>query len=150
MRMTAAKGDQMHCRLLLLLVAFVLPLLALIAFGAIKLMVGLSRDRPVGFLVVLLIATAILAVIRWRAIDRCTRAGRAALARVRQEAERIKAAPTRQEMATAVALFGTAVLAGSAFAPLHTLRAGSSAGSGGCGGGGGDGGGGGGCGGCGS
>jgi uncharacterized protein (TIGR04222 family) len=128
----------------------VMPFLALILVGATKLLIGLSRGRPVGFLTVLLIVTVVLAMARWRGIDRCTRAGRTVLSRVRRDSERIKKAPTKPEAAMAVALFGTAVLAGSALSGLHVLRGGTSGSGGvsGCGGGGG--GCGGGCGGCGS
>lgn len=126
------------------------PYLLLLAFGAIKLMVGIEREKPVGILTVLMIATAIFALIRFLVLDRRTRAGKAALAAAQRRADRLQKAPTNDEIPLAVALFGTAVLAGSAFAAFHTMRAASSGDGGGGGDGGGDGGcGGGGCGGCG-
>jgi uncharacterized protein (TIGR04222 family) len=133
-----------------------LPYLLLFAFGAGKVMVGIARDRPVAFLVLLLAATAVLAFIRWAHVDQRTRAGQAALADARRRAQRLKIAPTAPETDLAVALYGTAVLVGSGWAGFHQLgkdRPGGGAGCGGgnsCGGGcGGGGGGGGGCGGCG-
>jgi uncharacterized protein (TIGR04222 family) len=135
----------------------VLPYIALIVFGAAKWEIGINRHRPVGYLTALLIVTAVLALVRWASIDRRTRAGRDALAEARHRAQRLSIAPTNPEIGLGVALFGTAVLAGSGWADFHRLRqAASSGGYGGdggssCGGGGGGGGGcgGGGCGGCG-
>lgn len=126
------------------------PFLALAAFGAAKLVIGLGRDRPVGFLLVLLIVTLIAALIRWNSVDQRTRAGLAAVRRARAAKDRLRRAPTRPEMELGVALYGTGVLAASEYAPFHQRRAGN--GDGGSGGGdtSGDGGcGGGGCGGCG-
>lgn len=127
------------------------PYLALLALGVMKLAVGVWRERPVGFLVLLLGVTAVLAVVRWAVLDRRTTAGVAMLTAARRRAERLRRAPTRDELDLAVALFGTVVLLGSGWAGFHRLRSrpadgggdggGSDGGSdGGCGGGG--------CGGC--
>jgi len=134
-----------------------LPYFLLFAFGATKLMVGEMRHRPVGYLTAFLILTAILALIRWFAVDRRTLGGHAALADARTGAERLRLAPTTGETDLAVALFGTTVLIGSGWSDFHELRSASSGGGGssssdgggssGCGGGGCGGGG---CGGCGS
>ena len=135
------------------------PYLVLIVFGAIKLCVGEARDRPVGFLVMLLIATFAMAMLRFAKVDRRTRAGIESLTGARTRGNRLRRAPTADETDLAVALFGTSVLAGSAWSNYHAMRSASDGGgsSGGCGssagggcGGGGGGGGGGGCGGCGS
>ena len=136
-----------------------LPYFLLFSFGIIKLMIGEARHRPVGFLVLFLLVTAILAAIRWFAVERRTQGGLAALDDARSGAERLRLAPTAPEAGLAVALFGTVVLAGSGWSDFHQLRtakAGDGGGWSGCGsnsggdGGGGCGGGGGGCGGCGS
>ncbi|MCW3848314.1 TIGR04222 domain-containing membrane protein [Sphingomonas sp. LB-2] len=132
-----------------------LPYLLLIGFGAIKLDVGLARGKPIGFLAIFLTVTAIFALVRFLAVDRKTHGGREALAEARSEADRLRRAPATDETDMAVALFGTAVLAGSSWAPFHQMRSASSSGDGGAssgsdgGGGCGGGGGGGGCGGCG-
>jgi uncharacterized protein (TIGR04222 family) len=128
-----------------------LPYFLLLGFGAIKWEVGVSRDRPVGFLTMFLIATAIFALIRFVAVDRLTRGGVETLAEARRRSERLRRAPTPMETDMGVALFGTAVLAGSSWSEFHTLRSSSSGDSGSSGGGdgGGSGCGGGGCGGCG-
>lgn len=125
-----------------------LPLLALFAFGGVKLALGLEREKPVGFLIAFLIVTLIVILIRIFAVDRRTQRGALALAEARVRHERLRRAPTNSETGTAVALFGTVVLAGSAFAGLHQMRQDGNT-SGGDGGGGDGGCGGGGCGGCG-
>lgn len=137
-----------------------LPYLTLLVFGAVRLALGIERHRPVGFLIGLLAVTALLALIRAAAFDRRTGAAVRALREIKTNARRLATAPTGPEMGTAVALFGTAVLAGSWVEPFHRMRAasgesgsdgasssGSDGGGSGCGGGGGGGGG---CGGCGS
>ena len=130
------------------------PYLLLLAFGAIKWEVGTMRDRPVGYLSALLVLTAIFAFVRFAVVDRRPRSGLAALHTAQESSERLRRAPVAAETGLAVALFGTMVLSGSAWADYHRLRASSgsegsvsSDSSSGCGGGG-DGGGG--CGGCGS
>jgi uncharacterized protein (TIGR04222 family) len=129
------------------------PYLLLLAFGWTKLQIGLSRERPVGYLTALLVITAVLALFRFALLDRRTRAGQEVLSEARERSERLRRAPAEGEAALAVALFGTSVLVGSAWGDFHRMRTSSDGGSGGDGGssGGGDGGGcgGGGCGGCG-
>lgn len=122
-----------------------LPFIGLSGLGIAKLLVGLARDKPVGFLIGFLVVTAIAILIRIFAVDRRTDAGVDAIAAARSRHERLRRAPTTEETGTAVALFGTVVLAGSAFAALHQMRQNDSS----SGGDGGDGGCGGGCGGCG-
>lgn len=138
-------------------IAQALPFVLLAAFGLIKLMIGEMRGRPVGFLTIALIVTAVVAVVRFAGIDERTEAGQAALAEARARHDRLRRAPTSDEVGLGVALFGTGVLMGSAWEVLHRLRAaggdtgagiadgGSSDGGSGCGGGGCGGGG---CGGC--
>jgi uncharacterized protein (TIGR04222 family) len=132
-----------------------LPYFLLIGFGIAKLMVGEARHRPVGFLTLLLVLTAVLALIRFVAVDRRTRTGIAVLEEARQRADRIRRAPASGETDLAVALFGTMVLAGSGWEGFHRMRTASTGGDSGTssssdGGGGSSGCGGEGCGGCGS
>ncbi len=134
------------------------PALAVLSAGAIKLGIGISRHRPVGFLV------AALALGGWGVVwyanrfPRLTRRGAAALEARRTArqglAETARSAPeqvTAEEASEAYALYGAAALGGAALAlmPVSTAQAassscgtscGSSCGGGGCGGG---------CGGCG-
>lgn len=105
------------------------PYLALLAFGAIKVLVGLSRGKPVGFLIGLLVVTAILALIRFAAVDRRTRAGIDVLKTAQKQSDRMRRAPVEGETGMAVALFGTSVLAGTALTGFHQMRASSSSSS---------------------
>jgi len=132
-----------------------LPYVLLIGFGTIKLMIGEARGKPVGFLIGLLVLTAICAAIRWFALDRRTQAGHDALVEAARRNDRVKRAPTTGEVGMAVALFGTGVLVGSEWNDFHRMRTlgdggSSSSGDGGSSDSGGSGCGGGGCGGCGS
>ncbi|MBL0916340.1 MAG: TIGR04222 domain-containing membrane protein, partial [Sphingopyxis sp.] len=101
----------------------VAPFALLLLIGGIKLLVGLSRDKPVSVLVILLVITLMFAIGRWRSTDNQTRAGRMALAEARKKHDRLRRAPTTGETGMAVALFGTTVLAGSAYAAFHQWRA---------------------------
>jgi uncharacterized protein (TIGR04222 family) len=133
-----------------------LPYFLLLGFGYTKLLIGEARGRPVGFLILFLVLTAIFALVRFIALDRKTRAAKAALAEARARSDRLRRAPASGETDLGVALFGTVVLVGSDWGGFHQMRTASSSSdggsSGGDGGGGGGcgGGGGGGCGGCGS
>lgn len=113
-------------------IAQALPFVLLAGFGLIKLGIGEARGRPVGFLLLALIVTVVVAVIRFAGLDMRTRAGQAALAQARERNDRLRRAPTAGEVGLGVALFGTTVLAGSQWESLHRLRtAGSDNGSGG-------------------
>lgn len=126
------------------------PLLALAALGLVKIFIGIERERPVGFLVVLVALTTLIALARLLREQRRSRAGEWALHDAHGRA-------SPGEPAVYVALSGTVGLYGSGFADYHILRtpppgsSGSDSGSGSSGGGDGGGGGcgGGGCGGCG-
>ena len=98
-----------------------LPFALLLLFGAIKWQVGVGREWPVGFLTVLLVLTAIAAVVRFVSIDRRTRAGRDVLSAARSSNERLRRAPAEDELMLAVALFDTATLEATPLAPFHTL-----------------------------
>lgn len=128
-----------------------IPLAVLFLFGLTKMQIGFARERPIGFLVLFLVVTAIAVLIRVFATRRITKAGASALTEARERSARLKRAPTQQETGTAVALFGTAVLVGSPMADLHRMRQSDSGGGSGdsSSGDGGSGCGGGGCGGCG-
>jgi uncharacterized protein (TIGR04222 family) len=123
-----------------------LPYLLLIAFGVSRWRYGNALDHPTGFLTALLILTAIFTLMRWFTPERRTRSGIVAIENAQARGERLRRAPMPDEIPLAVALFGTAVLAGSTLTDFHQMRSdsnGSADGGGGCGGGGG------GCGGCG-
>jgi uncharacterized protein (TIGR04222 family) len=127
-----------------------MPLLALLAFGAIKWQVGTLREKPIEFLSVFLVVTLVAVAIRFATVDRRTRSGIAALEDAQLSQQRLRHTAPTDEAAMAVALFGTAVLVGSSWSNLHMLRRDTGGDSGGDGGGSDGGCGGGGCGGCGS
>ncbi|MGH8081139.1 MAG: TIGR04222 domain-containing membrane protein [Lysobacter sp.] len=120
------------------------PLLAWTALGAIKVAIGMLRDKPVGFLVVLTLLSAILTLGRLVREQSRTRAGDWVLHDASQQLAE-EAPPQR------TALMGTIGLIGTGWGEYHTLRTpvsnSSSSDSGSSSSGGGDGGGGGGCGG---
>ncbi|KQT61495.1 hypothetical protein ASG52_00975 [Methylobacterium sp. Leaf456] len=129
-----------------------------VLFGIAKALVGAARDRPVGFLVLMILATVVLGgLVIARLPDRTAR-GDAALARCRARFRRAAEAPRTEEVLFAFALGGAAALIGThldAYGRLLRPDGGGGGDSGGGDGGGGSGGhggsgcGGGGCGGCG-
>ena len=117
--------------------------------GGMKIVVGLGRGRPVGFLVSLEILTIVLALYFIFRPPVRTAAGKTVLRASRREHARAMRAPVMSETALAFALAGSTALAGRPYA-THFPSAGG-VGDSGCssdGGGGGGGDGGGGCGGC--
>jgi uncharacterized protein (TIGR04222 family) len=126
----------------------VLPFVVLLlVFGIIKILVGAERHHPVGILVVLLFLTMLAGIALAKRPAR-TRAGEEVLQTHRAAHARASRAPLDHELLLAVALSGTVVLSGTAYASVYSATqtmngGGCSGGGGGCGGGGG-----GGCGGC--
>ncbi|MBV8500148.1 MAG: TIGR04222 domain-containing membrane protein [Paucibacter sp.] len=123
----------------------------LLLFGAAKLAVGLRNDRPVGLLVILMIMTFFGSLGMALAAGRRSRAGEERLSELEQSLQHSVRAPRSSDLALAVALGGTGVLIGTAYAGYHRqvhASDSSSGGDSGGDGGGGDGGGSG-CGGCG-
>lgn len=134
-----------HTRLRLIAI---LPFVMLFLLGLYRQRAGSALGEPTGFLIALLVLTVVLAVMRYTTCDPRTAAGVAAVQELRQRNGRLNQAPRPDEAAMAVALFGTGVLVGTPWEPVHALRQqsgdgggdGSSDGGSGCGGG---------CGGCG-
>lgn len=99
-----------------------LLVLALVGFGMAKIAIGFSRDRPVGFLVVLTLATLFFGLILAFRIPRRTRAGQSMVNRFRAEEFQIRQSLRQPSLSPdwslpmAVALFGGAALAGTALA----------------------------------
>ncbi len=137
------QGQRLQLRVLSLL-----PYIVIIAIGVYRQQAGAALGEPTNFLVGFLLLTFGLGIIRFVRSNPRTLAGNEALHAAQTEAARIRTAPTAPEAGFAVALFGTAVLVGTPWEPVHAMRGGwdgSNAGDGvdggGCGGGG--------CGGCG-
>ena len=85
----------------------VIPLLALMVFGLAKVFVGLSRERPVEFLLFFMFITACVVAARWSGTDKRTKAGLAARDDALDTFTRLSQAHTKDETGMAVALFGT-------------------------------------------
>jgi uncharacterized protein (TIGR04222 family) len=128
------------------------PFAALLTIGFYRERAGSALGEPTGFLIALMVVTAVIALLRFFSLDPRTRAGIAEVARQKAASARLTRAPQAGEVSLAVALFGTGVLVGTPWEPVHALRQqGGSGDSGGSDSGSSDGGGdgGGGCGGCG-
>lgn len=98
------------------------PFLALIGLGLYRRQAGEELGEPTGFLTILLVVTALLALWRCFKVDARTRAGLRTLDAAQERASRLKSAPTQAELGLGVALFGTAILAGTPFEQLHAMR----------------------------
>ncbi|NBC35918.1 TIGR04222 domain-containing membrane protein [Novosphingobium sp. FSY-8] len=98
------------------------PYVLVLLIGGARWAIGYQAEEEVGGLGILMALLAIIAYYNFKAGERRTTGGQAALEAAQASSERLKRAPTQEEAATAVALFGTAVLAGSALNGLHLLR----------------------------
>ena len=108
-----------HARLRIL---SIMPFAALFMIGLYRQRAGSAVDEPTGFLVALLVLTIVLAIIRYAKSDPRTAAGVAAVQDFRARNGRFARAPRPDEVAMAVALFGTGVLVGTPWEPVHALR----------------------------
>lgn len=126
----------------------VLPYLGLFVIGLYRQQAGAAIGEPTGLLIILLGITIAFGLLRLIKFNPRTMAGNALVREMEEQGSRLKRAPQAHEAGYAVAIFGTGVLVGTPWEPVHAAR---QTGSGGDGGGGdSDGGGcGGGCGGCG-
>lgn len=121
----------------------VLPLVILGVIGLVKLLVGLARERPVLFLVLLLFLTLVIGISMASGGRLLTSTGELALARLRQrhrDLHRLRRSDSYQsgDLMLGVALFGPTCLAGFQDFPvdpksLQSEIAGSASGGGGCG-----------------
>jgi uncharacterized protein (TIGR04222 family) len=121
---------------------------ALLLFGAAKVIIGMSRDKPVSILVVMMIILAIGSLVWAFAAPSRSMAGDRAMETLKARHAHTARAPRADDLPLAVALAGTAVLAGTPYDAYHRFRqppgsSGDSSSSSSCSGGGG------GCGGCG-
>ena len=98
------------------------PFAALFLTGLYRQRAGAALGEPTGFLAILMGLTAALAVIRFVKFDQRTMAGIQAVSQMREKSARLKRAPQASEAAMAVALFGTGVLVGTPWEPVHAMR----------------------------
>lgn len=99
-----------------------LPFIVVLAIGWYRRQAGEALGEPTGFLSILIVLTAVVAIVRMVKVDIRTRAGRDAVSQAREQSRRLKSAPTDSEVGLGVALFGTAILAGTPYAQLHAMR----------------------------
>jgi uncharacterized protein (TIGR04222 family) len=100
----------------------VAPFALLLMLGLYRQRVGSALGEPTGFLEMLMVLTAVLALIRFAKSDPRTRAGMVAVRDMRRSSSRLSRAPQSGEAALAVALFGTGVLVGTPWEPIHAMR----------------------------
>ena len=100
----------------------VAPFAVLLTIGFYRERAGSTLGEPTGFLIALMVLTAALAVFRYFRIDPRTKAGIAEVARHQSASAPLPQAPQAGEVAMAVALFGTGVLVGTPWEPVHALR----------------------------
>ena len=100
-----------------------LPFALLTVFGIMKIQVGLQRDRPVEFLVLLALLTGVATLVLLAYRPERSRAGDAVLREMNVRHAHARRAPRDGDIGLAVALAGTAVLAGTAYAGFHESRA---------------------------
>jgi uncharacterized protein (TIGR04222 family) len=111
------KDDRLKLRLL-----SVLPYAALFAIGLYRQQAGEAAGEPTGFLVGLLCITAALGLWRLATGNPRTMAGNAVVRELEEEGSRLKRAPQANEAGYAVAIFGTGVLVGTPWEPVHAAR----------------------------
>lgn len=98
------------------------PFAALLMLGLYRQRAGHAVGEPTGFLVIMMVVTLIFAIIRFFRYDPRTLAGIDAVRRQRDIGSRLARAPRPEEAAMAVALFGTVVLVGTPWEPVHAMR----------------------------
>lgn len=98
------------------------PLLLLLGLGGYRAWAGSQEGEPVGFLIGLMVLCVVAIFFRFGKFNRRTRAGERALADLEEENSRLKRAPENAELGFGVAIFGTAVLAGTPYSELHAMR----------------------------
>lgn len=100
----------------------ILPYLALLVLGIYRQQAGAAQGEPTGFLIALLGLTVVIAMFRFGMLNPRTVAGNAAIESLQSHSSRMKRAPRPAEAGYVVALYGTAVLVGTPWEPLHAAQ----------------------------
>ncbi|MFN4019370.1 MAG: TIGR04222 domain-containing membrane protein [Erythrobacter sp.] len=100
----------------------VVPFVVVLMVGFYRERAGSALGEPTGCLIVLMVVTAIVALLRFFIVDRRTRAGIAEVARQQAACTRLAGGLRAGEVPMAVALFGTGVLISTPWEPVHALR----------------------------
>lgn len=100
----------------------ILPFAALFVIGLYRQRAGSALGESTEFMMILLGLTVALALIRFVKFDQRTIAGIKVVRHLRAKSSRLRRAPQSGEAALAVALFGTGVLVGTPWEPVHAMR----------------------------
>ena len=105
--------------------------IVLFAIGLYRQRAGEALGEPTGILVALLVVTLVLALWRGFTGNPRTIAGNEIVRTLEQNGSRLKRAPQANEAGYAVAIFGTGVLVGTPWEPVHAARQAGAGGDGG-------------------
>lgn len=114
-----AKPQELHRRRM----AQVAPLLLLAAPAALLWLIAWANGHSALPLAVLLALTGLAIIVRWSGTDRRTTGGIDTLHAASERHDRLERGAPRDELVMGVALFGTGILAGSAFDAYYKMRA---------------------------
>lgn len=117
-------GDRWRLRLL-----SIVPYAVLFVIGLYRQQAGSALGEPTGLLIGLLIITAFFALIRLGTINPRTKGGNYALRDLEKQSSRLSRAPKPVDAGLAVAIFGTGVLVGTPWEPLHAVQRANGSGS---------------------
>ncbi len=99
-----------------------LPYIVLFAIGFYRQQAGAAIGESTGFLIILLCLTALAGLIRAVRLNARTMMGNVAMRDLEEGSSRLKRAPQAAEAGYAVAIFGTGVLVGTPWEPVHATR----------------------------
>ena len=100
----------------------VLPYIALFVIGLYRQQAGAALGEPTGFLIALMVVTVVLGFMRMVKFNPRTVAGNLLVRDLEDQGSRLKRAPQANEAGYAVAIFGTGVLVGTPWEPVHAMR----------------------------
>lgn len=98
------------------------PYAAVFAIGLYRQQAGEALGEPTNNLIGMLCLTGLFALWRLLVVNPRTQAGNAAIKELEERSSRLRRAPQAQEAGYAVAIFGTGVLVGTPWEPLHALQ----------------------------
>lgn len=96
---------------------------SVLLLGLAKISVGIQRERPIGFLVVLCVVMLVITMTFALRMPKRSLAGDRAVADLNRWHARAARAPRDVELPLVVALLGTVAMSGTAWADYHVLRA---------------------------
>lgn len=100
----------------------VLPYIALFVIGLYRQQAGDAAGEATGFLIGVLVLTVFLGIMRMVKFNNRTVTGNLLVRELEEQGSRLKRAPQASEAGYAVAIFGTGVLVGTPWEPVHAMR----------------------------